>query len=309
MFNIKWRYKFFLIFLVNLMILFQTIGQQYFLPPSNQFRKDRLDRVVITETAIFALTSIGLYYLWYKKFPKNKFHLFNDGREWLQIDKVGHAATAYNISSMQHDLLRWCGVPKNDAILSASITSIAYMSIIEVLDGFSRDWGFSPYDMLANISGTALFAAQQYYWNEQKINMKISASFSPYAKENKALLGKNWASRLMKDYNGQTYWLSFNLRSFLPVNSSVPEWANISFGYGASGMIHADNKSGNLLSPQKSNTRYRRFFIAPDADLFRIKTPSSLINGSLFLTKYIKAPAPAIEFNSKRNFKLHLIYF
>jgi hypothetical protein len=285
-----------------------SFTQSHFLPPSDQFRKDRLNKVVWTETAIFAITSIGLYYLWYKKFPKSRFHLFNDRHEWMQIDKVGHAATAYNISAMQYDLLRWSGVKQHEAILSASLTSLAYMSIIEIMDGFSRGWGFSSYDMLANLSGTALFAAQQYGWNEQRIGLKASAHFTPFAKENKSLLGNNRASRLMKDYNGQTYWLTFNLRSFLPVNSDVPHWLNLSLGYGAEGMVRAKKNLHDPLDTNFENARYRQFYIALDADMFRIPA-NGAIQSTFYLTKFLKTPAPAIEFNSKRKFKLHAIYF
>lgn len=284
------------------MLMQNSIAQPPFLPPSDQYRRDRLESVVISEAIIFTVTSIGLYYLWYKKFPKRKFHRFNDGREWMQIDKVGHATTAYNISSMQYDLMRWCGIQRNDAILSATLTSMFYLSIIEVMDGFSKNWGFSGYDMLANFAGTAFFAAQQYGWNEQRIGMKVSARLTPFAKENKRLLGSNWASRLLKDYNGQTYWLSFNLRSFLPVNTSVPEWTNLALGYSATGMTQA------FPSSEKSENRYRRFFLAPDADLFRIPA-SPGFESPAYLGKFIKIPAPAIEFNSKRKFKLHAIYF
>ena len=298
----RFRYKWIIILFICCLFTQQAMAQPPFLPPSDQFRKDRLDDVVIAEAVIFTITSIGLYYLWYKKFPKRKFHSFNDGKEWLQMDKVGHATTAYNISSMQYDLMRWCGVQRNDAILSATLTSLAYLSIIEVMDGFSTNWGFSGYDMLANFSGTAFFAAQQYGWNEQRISMKVSAHLSPFAKENKQLLGATLPSRLMKDYNGQVYWLSFNLRSFLPVNSSVPEWANLALGYGATGMT-------NAFPPKDiSEKRYRRFFLAPDADLFRIPSKSSIESAS-YLGKFIKIPAPAIEFNSKRKFKLHAFYF
>jgi hypothetical protein len=298
----RFKYKWIVCFVVCILHTTQSIAQPPFLPPSDQFRKDRLEKVVLSEALIFTATSIGLYYLWYKKFPKKKFHTFNDGREWMQIDKIGHATTAYNISSMQYDLMRWCGVQRNDAILSATLTSMLYLSIIEVMDGCSKNWGFSGYDMLANFSGTALFAAQQYGWNEQRIGMKVSARMTPFAKENKRLLGNNWPSRLMKDYNGQTYWLSLNLRSFLPVNSSIPEWTNLSIGYAASGMTTA------FPSNESSEKRYRRFFIAPDADLFRIRTENSL-ESAAYLGKFIKIPAPAIEFNSKRKFKLHVIYF
>ena len=282
-------------------------SQSYFLPPSDQFRRDRFTQVMVTESLLFAATSVGLYYLWYKKFPKSRFHHFNDRHEWLQVDKLGHATAAYNIASIQYDLMRWSGVSPNDAILTASLTSLAYMGIIEVMDGFSRDWGYSHSDMLANLSGTALFAAQQYSWGAQRINLKMSARYTPFAQQNEALLGNNFASRLLKDYNGQTYWLSFNLSSFLPAATNIPRWTQVSLGYGATGMIHAKERNGSLFSGDQTN-RYRRFFLAPDVDWSRINT-SDLPAAGMHLTRFIKTPAPAIEFNTQQKIKFKWIYF
>ena len=291
-------------------IAFQQAGaQHYFLPPSDQFRPDRLKKIVWTESAVFVLTSVGLYYLWYKKFPKSKFHFINDNREWLQVDKVGHAVTAYNVSTMQHDLLRWSGVKPNQAIIGGALTSLAFLSIVEVLDGFSTGWGFSAGDMLANISGAGLFAAQQYGWGEQRIGLRFSSSFSPYAKYNPNLLGKKWAARFMKDYNGQTYWLSLNVRSFLATESKFPVWANIAVGYGGNGMIGA-NENPAIINGKEipAFKRNRQFYLAPDADWFRIKS-SSAVNAPLYLLQFIKTPAPAIEFNSNGKIKFKAIQF
>jgi hypothetical protein len=291
-------------------IAFQQVGaQQYFLPPSGQYRPDRVKKIVWSESAVFVLTSVGLYYLWYKKFPKSRFHFINDNREWFQIDKVGHATTAYNVSVMQHDLLRWSGVKPNQAIVGGALTSLAFLSIVEIMDGFSKGWGFSPGDMLANISGATLFAVQQKGWGEQRIGLKFSSSFSPYAKYNPNLLGKQWASRLMKDYNGQTYWLSLNLRSFMATESKFPAWANISFGYGGDGMIGANSNPSSLKGKElPSFKRSRQFYIAPDADLFRIKS-SAALNAPLYLLQYIKIPAPAVEFTKGEKLKFKAIQF
>ncbi len=102
-----------------LCLLTEYAHTQHFLPPSDTYRPDRLKKVIITEVAISTAVSIGLYYLWYKKFPRSSFHLFNDNREWLQMDKIGHAATAYNIGVLQYDMMRWCGVKKMMLLLSA----------------------------------------------------------------------------------------------------------------------------------------------------------------------------------------------
>ena len=287
----------------------QAAAQQYFLPASDQYRPDRLRKVVWTESAIFVLTSVGLYFLWYKKFPKSKFHFLNDNREWLQMDKLGHATTAYNVSVMQHDLLRWSGVKQNQAIVGGALTSLAFLSIVEMMDAFSRDWGFSGGDMIANISGAGLFAAQQYGWGQQRIGLKFSASFSPYAQYNPKQLGKKWAERLMKDYNGQTYWLSVNLRSFMKTESNFPVWLNVAAGIGADGMIGARQNpvkiNGDTIPSFK---RTRQFYLAPDADLHRIRTVQAL-NAPLFLLQYFKTPAPAIEWRTDGKLKLKPLQF
>jgi hypothetical protein len=40
----------------------------------------------------------GLYVAWYSQYDQESFHFFDDSKEWLQMDKVGHSATAYQIS-------------------------------------------------------------------------------------------------------------------------------------------------------------------------------------------------------------------
>lgn len=290
------------------LLLQTTAAQPSFLPPSEQYRPDRLRKVILGESLLFVATSVGLYFLWYKKFPKSRFHLINDNREWFQIDKMGHATTAYNLAAMHHDLMRWSGVKPGPAISTSALSALAYMSIIEIMDGFSRDWGFSGGDMLANISGAALFAAQQHFWGEQRISMKFSARFSPYARYNPSLLGNNWASRLMKDYNGQTYWLSFNIRSFLGSESKFPAWANLALGYGGEGMIGAE-KNPALINGKNipAFQRYRQFYLGADADLYRIKTADG-VQAPLYMLQFLKVPAPALEFNSKRTINLRPLH-
>ena len=292
-----------------LLLLQQTKAQPAFLPPSDVYRPDRLRKVVIGESVLFVVTSVGLYYLWYKKFPKSRFHFINDNREWFMIDKMGHATTAYTLATMHHDLMRWSGVKPGTAIATSALSSIAYMSIIEIMDGFSRDWGFSKGDMLANISGAALFAAQQHWWGEQRVSMRFSARFSPYAQYNPQLLGKGWASRLMKDYNGQTYWLSVNIRSFLPDKSNFPVWLNAAAGFGADGMTGAsrnpDSVGGKAIPTFK---RKQQFYIAADADFSNINT-SNALSAPLYFLQFIKTPAPAVEINSDGKIKLHPLQF
>ena len=145
-------------------LIAQDAGEQGFLTASANFNKQRFNVVVISEVGVGTLVTIGLQYLWYKKFPRSRFHLFNDNDEWLNMDKVGHATSAYNIAAFQYNMMRWSGVNKISSLWIGAATAVAYMSMIEISDGFSAQWGFSPGDMVANITGTALFAGQQMAW-------------------------------------------------------------------------------------------------------------------------------------------------
>lgn len=281
---------------------------QHFLPPSDVYRPDRLKKVVITEVVVSAAVSTGLYFLWYKKFPRSRFHFFNDSREWLQMDKIGHATTAYNVGVLQYDMMRWCGVKKNDAIIIGSATALGGLTIIELLDGFSNHWGFSKADMLANLVGTAIFASQQRWWDQQKISMKFSAHLSPYAQYYPGELGNSFASRILKDYNGQSYWLSFNIRSFLPASSNFPAWPSISIGYGADGMVGGHHNRTELKGiPIPHFERTRRYMLSADADLFRVRSIAP-VDAATYILRPFKFPSPTLEINSKGKFKAYPLY-
>lgn len=284
-------------------------NSQHFLPPSDTYRPDRLKKVVITEAVITTALSAGLYFLWYKKFPRSKFHFFNDAREWLQMDKIGHATTAYNAGVLQYDMMRWCGVQKNDAIIIGSATALGGLTIIEILDGFSTHWGFSKADMLANLVGTAIFASQQRWWDQQRISMKFSAHLSPYAQYYPAELGNNFTSRLLKDYNGQSYWLSFNIKSFLPATSKFPAWPAIAIGYGADGMIGGHQNPATIKDKAIPHfERTRRYILSADADLFRVRSIAP-VDAATYILKPFKFPSPTFEINSKGKFKAYPLYY
>src|SRR5688572_9906914 len=50
--------------------------------------------------AVYGGSFIFLSTAWYKDQQRTGFHVYNDGGEWQQVDKVGHAWTAYHTSRM-----------------------------------------------------------------------------------------------------------------------------------------------------------------------------------------------------------------
>ena len=285
-------------------------AQESFFKPSVNYNKQRIKGIIITEAITSAAMIVWLNYLWYKKFPRSSFHFFNDNNEWLSMDKVGHATTAYNISVAQNDILKWAGVKSGPAAFIGSFSALAFMTMIEIMDGHSVKWGFSKGDMLANIAGCLLFDGQQLLWGQQRISLKYSYHATIFPHYNPGELGRNLPQKMLKDYNGQTYWLSLNIGSFLPQTSQFPKWLNLSAGYGAEGMIGAVNNpkeiNGKAVPPFD---RYRQFFLAFDADLYRIKGIAPSTSTLFKLNRLIKMPAPAFEWNTLSKGQFHWFYF
>jgi hypothetical protein len=284
----------------------QAVKEQNLINGSNSFNRSRFTTVVISEAAVATLATIGLQYLWYKNFPRSRFHFFNDNAEWLNMDKVGHATTAYNVSAIQYNIMRWCGVKNNTSILVGGLTGLAYLTMIEISDGFSAEWGFSKGDMAANIMGTALFMGQQYGWGEQKVELRFSYHKSIFTKYNPSLLGNKLSSRLLKDYDGQTYWLSFNLSSFMPATSKFPKWINADLGYGADGMVGARTNPTSVNGKEiPSYVRQRKLLFAPGFAFNRTGFPAYPSWNNIF-----RIPAPALEWKLKTNaVKGYFLYY
>jgi uncharacterized protein YfiM (DUF2279 family) len=267
--------------------------------------KGRLRGVLITQGGLYLTMLSGLYLAWYKDYPQSSFHFFNDNGEWQQLDKCAHMTASSYITRLGYMSYRWAGVEENKAAIFGGVLSMAFMLNIEIMDGFSSGWGFSIGDFAANTAGAALFTGQQILWHEQRFSLKYSFHQTSYAPVRPDVLGNNLMLEMLKDYNGQSFWLSANISSFLPSGSKFPKWLNISAGYGAEGMISADPASN--ITHGKSQVR--RFFLSPDVDLTRIRTKSSILKMVFNLVSFIKIPAPAIEFNSQGNVIFHGLYY
>ena len=252
---------------------------------------------VVGGGAVIVGTLISLDKAWYSQYERAPFHVFNDGGEWLQMDKVGHGFATYTVGAWGYALMRWCGYREKSATWIGGSVGLAYLGAVEYLDGRSAEWGFSIWDMTANVAGTGLFIGQQLGWGEQRIRLKYSAHLSDYAPLRPEVLGESLSERILKDYNGCTFWLSANLGSF--GWKGIPGWLNLSAGYGAEGMLYADANAG----------QHRQFYLAPDIDLTRIRTKSRLLRTVLYTLNCVKVPMPALEFNGNGGVKAYGLYF
>ncbi|GAB4158552.1 MAG: DUF2279 domain-containing protein [Winogradskyella sp.] len=275
-----------------------------FLEPSDTLNVSRRNAVLISEVSLASAALIGLDRLWYADYPRSKFKTINDSGEWLQMDKLGHVFTSYQFGRLTANTLSWSGVSRKQQLVYGTTLGLGFLTAVEVMDGFSAEWGFSWYDMAANALGSGLFVGQELLWEEQRILLKYSFHQTRFAKQRPDKLGNGLAEELLKDYNGQTYWLSANMNSFLKTDY-LPDWLNLAFGYGADGMLTGETNDPLYLNQD----RIRQYYLSLDIDLSRIKTKSHLLKTIFDILNVIKVPFPALELNSKGRLKMHYIYY
>lgn len=260
---------------------------------------------------IIASTSVGVAYTasmialgnaWYDDTPKQSFHFFNDAPEWKQMDKAGHFYSAFHLADNASSVLRSCNLSQRKSDIIGAITGTVILSSIEIFDGYSAAYGASASDLAANLAGTLFYVGQSWTWNEVRIHPKFSFHRTALAKDRPDVLGSG-ASEFLKNYNGQTIWLSFDVAKFAR-NSKWPKWLSVAGGYGAENMLYArdtQNQSAGL-------DPYRQYYLSLDVDLTAIPVRSRFLKTLLKVANIIKIPAPTIEF-SRKGVKAHALYF
>lgn len=322
--------------LISISLLGSLQAQQYFtdsqvrsafLRPDTTLNKGKAALVGGSILGIYGGALGFLSHYWYKDYPRGRFRFFNDGREWMGQDKMGHVYTTYIESRWAVGLFRWTGMKDRNAIIIGGLTGSFLQTSIEILDGFSTKWGFSGYDILANTAGSALVIAQELAWQEQRITLKISASRHSYPADVRgraeALYGTRPIETALKDYNALTTWASVNISSFMKKDRAFPRWLSVSVGYGANGMLggfanqwcEGDAGVNYEDCPMAQRVerpdirRYPQFYLSLDIDFTRIETKKAWLKVLFNLINVLKVPAPTLEFNPVHKVRFHPLFF
>ncbi len=291
-------------------------------PPLN---RRAIRTVAGIQVAGYTAALIALNHAWYKDHPRTSLHFYNDMADWKQMDKLGHLTTTYHLSRVGAESFRLSGMDRKRSAWLGSASGLGFMTVIEIMDGLSEEWGFSVADQAANMLGPAIFVGQEYLWQEQRLTWKFSFQKTELSAYRPELLGSSLAENIIKDYNGMSFWASFNPGSFLTASGSgsgsdsgpdsghwewLPTWLNIAIGYGAYGMLGgSENPTHHEGVPLPHFERHRRWLLSPDIDLTRIPTQSQFLKTLFHALNFMKVPAPAIEYNSQHGWQFHLIYF
>jgi len=163
---------------------------------------------------------------WWKD-QRGNFHFAEDWDYALSADKLGHFFDGAFVQTLYQGAFEWAGFKKTTAMWIGAGFSIAYMTDIEIEDGFATTWGFSPGDQIFNVAG-ALYPVAQHYWDPLK-NFNVKWSYYP----SEDLIIGNKTGVFLDDYNGQTFWITSDIHNMLPKNAKKywPEIIDIIFGY------------------------------------------------------------------------------
>jgi len=290
---------------------FSPVFSQNFFQNSDSLNKSRVAWSHAALGAGYAGSMIGLAHVWYGNNESQAFQFFDDSRNWLQMDKIGHSYTAYWMQNRAYSLYRWGGMNRNKALLWSSLFSTLFMSTFEVMDGFSPNYGFSWADVSSNFLGMGIFSAQELLLGDQILKMKFSYSHSPFAQYRPQILGSTNPERLLKDYNGQTYWFSLSLGSITPDAWRIPDWLCLSFGYSISEKLKSDTEfyALNFNNENLEFNAYRRYFLSFDIDLSKIPVKKPWLKALLGNFNFLKIPLPTFEFSNRNAPRFYGIYF
>jgi len=237
------------------------------------------------------VTNASIYYIFkdaYWNEEKTKFHTFNDWNNAdMNIDKIGHIYAGILLSKGVYKILKTTNVPENYAVISSILSSILFQTQIEIHDAYYKKWGWSWWDFGSNVIGAVYPHLQNHIKPLQAINLKWSYHPSPAYK-------KGWYDHWIKDYEGFTYYLTFDVHSILPspVDNYWPKWLNIALAYG----VEKVKLGKNIWNSSGRPLGDREWYISLDYSLLKLFNPESkTLREILDFLDNFHFPAPAVR--------------
>lgn len=242
------------------------------------------------------------------------FRFVEDGDYAMYVDKLGHFYGSYFSGYMYNEFFLMSGFSRESATLLGCGLGLAYSTYVEIMDGFGKDWGFSPTDFYSDVSGSVFFLLQHYIPYMQNFTPK----FMYFPPEWHGELSRKPSSFFIDDYSSQTFFLSMNVHNMLPESMKRywPAWLQLSVGYAARNMVDYLNP-GITYDPSRSPVKFAtvagspRYILALDYDLVKLLPDGpNWWNWFKQSMNYIKLPSPAVEFGeTTRLFLLYPFHF
>lgn len=151
---------------------------------------------------------------------------FSASTQYGGADKLGHLYSAYGTMRLFTPAFEAAGNDRDAAVRLAAWTTVGIFTGIEVADGFSRKYRFSPHDAIMNVAGTVLGVMLE-------ANPELDAVFD-FRVAYRPSPGSGFDP--FGDYSGQRYLLVTKADGFAPLrNAGVLRYLELAVGYGARG--------------------------------------------------------------------------
>lgn len=204
------------------------------------------NRRKVTYTNIALASSVVWYGFTNWEWGKHRFH--SDNEAWLGADtkfggadKFGHLYTGYLITRVGSSLYKSWGIPADEAVRSALISSLIFTSVMEIGDGFSSAYGFSYEDFASNTLGQF---AGYYLETHPEIDKKIDIRLEYNVFADGATLDPT------SDYNNMKYLIALKASGFKLFKKDSPlRYLELHLGYYTRGFNQSNNNSPPTRHP------------------------------------------------------------
>lgn len=152
---------------------------------------------------------------------------FGAGTNFGGADKLGHLYSNYAGVRLLTPLFEMAGNNRDESVSLALWSTLGIYTAVEVVDGFSRAWKFSPQDAIANAAGAMLgYALETHPEMDAILDFRIdyrrsprSSDFDPFG-----------------DYSAQKYLLVVKADGFsAPRANAFLRYVEVAVGYGTRG--------------------------------------------------------------------------
>jgi hypothetical protein len=222
---------------------------------------------------------------------RGPFHIQNDWDYACQLDKFGHFFGGMITARTVMECYNWTGLDRNTSLWVGAACGAAWQTYVEIEDGFSKQWGFSPTDFYSDMLGAFYPVAQEYWEPLREINLKFS--YLPSAD----LTTGTWKRGIfvqkdtfIDDYQGQMFWLTVNVNYFLPKDFKKywPNWLQIALGYGLQKWDGDQEAMGHKVTDKE-------LWLSFDYDIEKLPGDGEFLRLVKKLFNQFHLPAPAIR--------------
>ena len=192
--------------------------------------------VYVRSAALFSLPAIYFTYGFYKWNwgSVDYFHIkpeepFNINSDAGDADKYGHLFGTYAFTRFGYFMLKSTGLSKNESLFYGAVYAEAMMLFSEIGDGFTKYYGFDPYDVLFNNLGILVGVLLAYFPMIDNI-FAFQWEYIPtrYMRER---IEKLRVPPVITDYSGQKYFITIKPAGIPHVSLTPLRYINLDFGF------------------------------------------------------------------------------